>query len=146
MSRRLTDSTCPVARTVDIVGDKWSLMIIRDAFDGIRRFSQFQLNLGIAKNILAARLRDLVEAGILLAVPASDGSRYQEYALTDKGEALFDLIISLRQWGEEHAFTPGEPHSTLVDAATDQPVPRLTYTSPDGRRIHAAQTRVRKPG
>src|ERR1051326_2908722 len=102
MTAQPNGPTCPVPRTVDIVGDKWSLMIIRDAFDGIRRFSQFQQNLGIAKNILAARLRDLVDAGILLPVPASDGSRYQEYALTEKGEALFDLIISLRQWGEEH--------------------------------------------
>jgi DNA-binding HxlR family transcriptional regulator len=138
------DSACPVARTVDIVGDKWSLLIIRDAFDGIRRFSQFQRNLGIAKNILAARLHDLVDADVLRLVPASDGGRYQEYVLTGKGEALFDLIVSLRQWGEEHAFDPGERHSVLVDATTGRPVPRLSYTTPDGRRIQADQTRVRK--
>jgi len=96
MSARPADSTCPVARTIDIVGDKWSLLIIRDAFDSIRRFSQFQRDLGIAKNILAARLRDLVDAGVLRTEPAPGGSAYQEYVLTEKGEDLFALIISLR--------------------------------------------------
>src|SRR4051812_7850276 len=90
---------CPVARTVDVLGDKWSLLIIRDAFDGARRFGQFQRNLGVAKNILSARLRTLVGAGVLRSEPASDGSSYREYVLTDAGRELFDLIVTLRQWG-----------------------------------------------
>jgi len=146
MNAQQDGPTCPVARTVDIVGDKWSLLIIRDAFDGIRRFNQFQRDLGIARNILAARLRDLVQAGVLRVEDAPDGSAYQEYVLTEKGEDLFDLIVSLRQWGQEHAFTPGEPQSVLVDATTGEPVPRLSYTTPDGGRIQARQTRVRKVG
>jgi DNA-binding HxlR family transcriptional regulator len=146
MGTRPADSSCPVARAVDIVGDKWSLLIIRDAFDGIRRFNEFQRDLGIARNILAARLRDLVEAGVMRTEPAPGGSAYQEYVLTEQGEDLFDLLISLRQWGQKHAFAPGETHSTLVDAITGEPVPRLTYTTPDGGRVQAAQTRVRKPG
>ena len=140
----LADSTCPVARTVDVVGDKWSLLIIRDAFDGIRRFGQFQRSLGVAKNILSTRLRNLVEAGLLRVEPASDGSSYQEYVLTDKGEDLFDLIISLRQWGQDHAFRPGEPRTQLVDRATEQPLPRLTYTTPDGHPVDPSNTRVHK--
>ncbi|GII94340.1 winged helix-turn-helix transcriptional regulator [Sinosporangium siamense] len=143
MSARPTDPTCPVARTVDIVGDRWSLLIIRDAFDGVRRFSQFQRSLGIAKNILATRLRHLVDAGILRAEPSA-GSSYQDYVLTDKGTELFDLIVSLRQWGQDHTFTPGEQHSVLVDAETGQPVPRLSYTTPDGTHIRADDIRVRK--
>jgi DNA-binding HxlR family transcriptional regulator len=146
MSAQPAGPACPVARTVDIVGDKWSLLIIRDAFDGIRRFNQFQRDLGIARNILAARLRDLVQAGILRVEDAPGGRAYQEYVLTEKGEDLFDLIVSLRQWGQEHAFTSGEPHSVLVDATTGEPVPRLSYTTPDGSRIQARQTRVRKVG
>jgi DNA-binding HxlR family transcriptional regulator len=146
MSEQPAGPTCPVARTVDIVGDKWSLLIIRDAFDGIRRFNQFQRDLGIARNILAARLRDLVQAGVLRVEDAPGGSAYQEYVLTEKGEDLFDLIVSLRQWGQEHAFAPGEPRSVLVDATTGEPVPRLNYTTPDGGHIQARQTRVRKVG
>jgi DNA-binding HxlR family transcriptional regulator len=140
-----TDTTCPVGRAIDVVGDKWSLLIIRDAFTGVRRFSQFQRSLGIAKNILAARLRDLVEAGILRAGPVPGGGAYQEYVLTDKGEDLFSLIVSLRQWGQDHAFEPGERHSVLVDSATGEPVPRLNYTTPDGHQIQASQTRVTMP-
>jgi len=136
----------PGVRTVDIVGDKWSLLIIRDAFDGIRRFSQFQRDLGIAKNILTARLRDLVEAGVLRVEPAPGGGAYQEYALTEKGDDLFDLLVSLRQWGQDHAFAPGEPHSVLVDEETGRPLPRLGYTTPDGRQVQARETRVRKVG
>jgi DNA-binding HxlR family transcriptional regulator len=72
---------------------------VRDAFDGMRRFGEFQESLGIARNILTDRLRLLVEAGVLDVAPASDGTAYQEYVLTPKGEALFPVIVTLRQWG-----------------------------------------------
>lgn len=144
--RTWTNPRCPVARTVDVVGDKWSLLIIRDAFDGVRRFGHFQRNLGVAKNILSDRLRALVDAGILSAEPASDGSAYREYVLTGKGRDLFDLVISLRQWGQDHLYGPGEDHVLLVDRETDVPVPRMTYVTPDGAPIDADATRVRKFG
>src|SRR3954454_14774427 len=102
-----TDPECPVARAVDLLGDRWSLLIVRDAFDGERRFSEFQRNLGIAKNILADRLRALVDHGILEQRPNARNTR-QEYALTERGADLFGVIVSLRQWGERHAFAPGE--------------------------------------
>ena len=88
---RLQDAECPVARSLDAIGDWWSLLIVRDAFDGLTRFGEFQRNLGMAKNILAARLRTLVAHGIFQVVPASDGSAYQEYVLTEKGQGLFNL-------------------------------------------------------
>jgi DNA-binding HxlR family transcriptional regulator len=145
MTASASESACPIARTVDIVGDKWSLLIIRDAFDGVRRFGQFQRSLGIAKNILSSRLRDLVAAGILRPEPAADGGGHQEYVLTDKGRDLFDLMVSLRQWGQEHAFGPGEPRAVLVDAVTGEPIPRMTYTTPGGGVVDPARTRVRRP-
>lgn len=104
----LEGAECPVARSLDAIGDWWSLLIIRDAFDGIRRFSEFQRNLGMAKNILAARLRTLVAHGIFEVLPASDGSAYQEYVLTQKGNGLFNLIIGLRQWGETYFYEAGK--------------------------------------
>jgi DNA-binding HxlR family transcriptional regulator len=145
-TRKRTSPACPVARTVDVVGDKWSLLIIRDAFDGIRRFGQFQSNLGVAKNILSDRLRNLVAAGVLSIQPASDGSSYREYVLTDKGQDLFDLVISLRQWGQDHTYEPGERYPRMVDRATGEPLPRLAYTTPDGARVSASDTRVHKDG
>src|SRR5690349_25055943 len=100
MAKRIShkDSMCGVARPLDAIGDWWSLLIVRDAFDGLRRFGEFQRSLGLAKNILSARLKNLIEHGILETVPASDGSAYQEYVLTDKGLDLFPLLTALRQW------------------------------------------------
>ena len=72
------DSICPVARSLDVVGEWWSLLIIRDAMLGVKRFSDFERRLGMAKNILTTRLKTLVEGGILRIVPASDGSAYNE--------------------------------------------------------------------
>ncbi|MGF6209581.1 winged helix-turn-helix transcriptional regulator [Pseudomonas frederiksbergensis] len=126
---------CPVARSLDAIGDWWSLLIVRDAFDGIRRFGEFQRNLGMAKNILSARLRTLVAHGIFDLVPASDGSAYQEYVLTEKGQGLFPLIIGLRQWGEAFFFEAGEAHSRVVDREHGLPVRALELRAEDGRLL-----------
>jgi DNA-binding HxlR family transcriptional regulator len=132
-------------RTVDLVGDRWTLLILRDAFDGPRRFSQFQRSLGIAKNILSDRLAGLVAAGVLRTEPAADTSAYQAYALTEKGRDLFDVIIALRQWGERHAFSPGEQYRPLIDQGTGKPLPRLTYVRPDGSPVRSDRTVVGEP-
>ena len=102
------EAACPVARSLDAIGDGWSLLIVRDAFDGLRRFGEFQKNLGMAKNILSDRLRTLTAHGILEAAPASDGSAYQEYVLTEKGRGLFPVIVGLRQWGETTTTVRGK--------------------------------------
>ncbi|HEV7286266.1 MAG TPA: helix-turn-helix domain-containing protein [Kaistia sp.] len=140
----LWDAGCPVARALDVIGDWWSLLIIRDAFDGVRRFSDFQTGLGIAKGILATRLRDLTERGILETAPASDGSAYKEYVLTEKGRGLFLVIVALRQWGEDHLYRRGEHRSLLVDVETGAPVARLELRSTDGRVLGWSDTRVEK--
>ena len=139
------EAECPVARALDAIGDVWSLLIVRDAFDGLRRFGDFQKNLGIAKGMLSARLRRLVELGVLEPVPASDGSAYQEYALTKKGRDLFPVVVSLRQWGEANLYARGEAHSDLVDEA-GQPVGKLVLPSRAGRPLAWSETRVRKSG
>ncbi|WP_329012495.1 winged helix-turn-helix transcriptional regulator [Streptomyces sp. NBC_00690] len=141
---RFDDSDCPVARSVDAIGDWWSLLIVRDAFDGSRRFGEFQRSLGVAKNILTARLRALVAGGVLESVPASDGSAYREYVLTPKGEALFPVIVALRQWGEQNFFAPGEQHSHLVDRRQGRRLRTLEVRSADGRRLAPDDTIVHK--
>ena len=143
MSARLADSTCPVARTVDIVGDKWSLLIIRDAFLGVRRFSEFQKKLGLAKNILTVRLRALVDHGILTTAPASDGSAYQEYLLTPKGRGVFPVLVALRQWSEEFSGAPGEFATLLVDRGKGRPVRKLELRAQDGRLLHVGDTTLK---
>lgn len=131
----MQSADCPVARSLDAIGDWWSLLIVRDAFDGIRRFGEFQRSLGMAKNILSARLRTLVAHGIFDLVPASDGSAYQEYVLTEKGQGLFPLIIGLRQWGEAFFYGEGEAHSRVVDRENGQPVMPLELRAEDGRLL-----------
>ncbi|WP_459463388.1 winged helix-turn-helix transcriptional regulator [Rhizobium sp. No.120] len=147
MAKRVShkDSMCGVARPLDAIGDWWSLLIIRDAFDGLRRFGEFQKSLGLAKNILSTRLRNLVAHGIMDTVPASDGSPYQEYVLTRKGQGLFPLLVALRQWGEDFFFEPNEPHVTLVDRATKLPVRRLELRAQDGRMLMAEDTVIVAP-
>src|SRR5437763_17222064 len=98
--KSLEAATCPVARSLDAIGDWWSLLIVRDAFLGKRRFGEFQKSLGLAKNILSTRLRKLVSHGVLEAGPASDGSAYQEYVLAENGRRLYIVLVALRQWGE----------------------------------------------
>ncbi|HEY3892438.1 MAG TPA: helix-turn-helix domain-containing protein [Bradyrhizobium sp.] len=133
---------CPVARSLDALGDWWSLLIIRDAFLGARRFGEFHKRLGLARNILTVRLRALVEYGILSTAPASDGSTYQEYLLTPKGRGVFPILVALRQWSEE--FSPEPAIATvLVDRAKRRPVRKLELRSRDGRLLDQDETELR---
>ncbi len=132
--RSLKGDDCPSARALDVIGDWWSLLIVRDAFDGLTRFGEFQKSLGIAKNILSDRLRTLTARGILKAIPAAGGGSHQEYHLTEMGRDLFPVMVALRQWGEQHLFAPDEKRSRLVERGSGQAV-RLHIRTEDGRPI-----------
>jgi DNA-binding HxlR family transcriptional regulator len=128
-------SACAIARSVGEIGDWWSLLIVRNAFYGTRRFSDFQKRLGLAKNILAARLKKLVDERILEMIPASDGTVYQEYVLTEKGRDLHVIIVALWQWGEKHTFEPGELKASMVDSKRHEVLPPLVLKAVDGREL-----------
>lgn len=141
--KSLKADSCPSARALDVIGDWWSLLIVRDAFDGLSRFGEFQKSLGIAKNILTDRLRKLVEQDILEVAPADDGGARLAYRLTHKGQDLFPVMVALRQFGERRLFAPGEAHSVLVERDTGKPV-RLAVLTEDGRPIDATDAVVIK--
>jgi DNA-binding HxlR family transcriptional regulator len=145
MARRTSfeRADCPVARSMDAIGDPWSMLIVRDAMLGLRRFSEFQKKLGLAKNILTVRLRALVANGILKTEPASDGSAYQEYVLTPKGRGVFPVLVALRQWSEDFAFAPDELSNILVDRKFGRRVQKLELRSEDGRLLGAGDTEVK---
>jgi DNA-binding HxlR family transcriptional regulator len=95
---------CSVARALEVAGDKWSLLVLREAFYGVRRFGDFQKNLGVAKNLLGERLKQLVEDGLFERVPYREEGRRprDEYRLTQMGKDLFPAIIALMQWGDRY--------------------------------------------
>lgn len=107
---------CTVQRTLDLIGEKWSMLVLRDAMNGVRRFEDFRRHVGLSESVLADRLRKLVTAGILASVPYSDpGSRTRhEYRLTRKGWELWPVMIALKQWGDRHAADPEGPPLEVV--------------------------------
>jgi len=105
----LADMNCSVAQCLAVVGEWWSLLILRDAFLGVTRFDHFQARLGIARNILTERLNRLVEDGLLKRVPYEDHPPRSEYRLTPKGSDLWHVMTAMRQWGDRWAAPNGPP-------------------------------------
>lgn len=100
---------CSVAQCLEVVGEWWSMLIVRDAFLGVTRFDDFQRRLGVSRNILHERLTTLVGAGVLTRVPYSDHPPRNDYRLTDKGRDLWPVLTAMRQWGDRHAAPEGPP-------------------------------------
>lgn len=134
---------CVIARAMDVLGEQWTMLIVRDAFFGIRNFDDFQKSLGIARNVLATRLAKLVEAGILTRRVSEEDRRKVEYRLTQKGRDLFPLIIGLSQWGKKHLSRAGElaPFG-IVDRATGAPVGPIEVRSKEGRVLSPHDTAI----
>ncbi len=102
LKRDYQGQDCSIARALEVVGERWTLLIVRDAFLGLRRFDQFQESLGIARNVLTGRLNRLVDEGILERVRYSERPERFEYRLTDKGRDLYVALTALRQWGDTY--------------------------------------------
>ncbi len=109
MLNREYDQVCSVARTLEVLGERWTLLVIRDVFNGRRRFDQIQENLGIARNVLTSRLARLVEEGILEKRRYQERPPRHEYFLTDKGLELWPVLISVMHWGDRHLSDAGPP-------------------------------------
>jgi DNA-binding HxlR family transcriptional regulator len=139
----LGGADCPVARSLDEIGDWWTLLIVREAFHGRRRFGEFQKSLGLAKNILSTRLRKMVADGILELRPAADGGAHKEYHLTAKGLRLRLVLVALRQWGEDHLFEPGELMTVMVDKQSGRPIGRLRLTTRDGKALEPTDVLIK---
>lgn len=96
--------SCSIAATLEVIGDPWTLLVIRDAFQGVKRFEQWQDRLGVARNVLAARLKTLVQHGVLEPQLYSERPPRNEYVLTPKGRDLSDVLVSLYGWGSKHVY------------------------------------------
>lgn len=134
---------CVIARTMDVLGEQWTMLIVRDAFFGVRNFDDFQKSLGIARNVLATRLAKLVGEGILSRHVSEQDRRKVEYRLTPKGRDLFPLIIGLSQWGMKYLHRADElsPFG-IVDRETGTPVGPVEVRSKEGRVLTPFDTMV----
>ena len=132
MLREDLGALCSLPAALEAMGERWSFLILRGAFNKLHHFEEFQSELGIARNILANRLARLVGHGILERTPDPDDRRKIEYRLTDKGYALLPTMIALRQWGER--WETGVPASPiLVDARDQLPIAEMAVHAHDGR-------------
>lgn len=127
--------SCSIARSLEWIGDWWTLLIVREAFYGSRRFGEFEQHLGIAPNVLTQRLARLVEAGILEVTSTSGNGRALEYRLTDKGRDLLPVLVALMQWGDRHAAGPHGPAVSLVERRSGKPLAPLVIRAPGGRAL-----------
>ena len=145
--KRFADMNCGIAQALEAFGDWWTLLIVRDAFFGARRFGDFEKSLGIAKNILADRLERLVEHGIFEKGPAADGGTRAEYRLTEKGEALLPVLTALRDWSDEWVFGRGHEPVIVKDRRTNRRLPKLAVVDADGKLLSRRDLRtVAGPG
>ena len=145
MRTRFDGMQCSVAQALEVLGDWWTLLIIRDAFLGTRRFSDFQEHLGIARNVLTQRLAHLVEHGVLERVDVGEHGTHYEYALTAMGKDLAVVMTALRQWGDRWLFGPGKEPMLVIDRRTNRPIPPLRIRGEDGALLRASDMDVR-PG
>jgi DNA-binding HxlR family transcriptional regulator len=107
--KSFADMDCSIAQCVEVVGDRWSILILRDCFLGVTRFDEFQRRLGISRNILQQRLVKLVDAGVLNRVPYTEHPARYDYQLTERGLDLWPVMAAMRQWGDRHAAPNGPP-------------------------------------
>jgi DNA-binding HxlR family transcriptional regulator len=125
--------SCPIPAAVELIGEKWAFLILRGAFNGLEHFEEFQAGLGIARNILSDRLGKLVAGGILERSPDPSDRRKVIYSLTEKGESLLPVMLSIRQWGEDWGL--GEMQIVLADSRDRRPIRRIKVFADDGREV-----------
>lgn len=138
---------CTVQRTLDLVGEKWSLLLVRDAMNGVRRFDDFRRHVGLSESVLTDRLRKLVAAGIMRTVPYSEpGSRTRhEYRLTRKGWDLWPAMMALKQWGDRYTADPEGPPLEVAHRECGRPV-EAVVVCPAGHGALTPPEALTRPG
>lgn len=141
----LDREACSVARTLSVIGDRWTLMVLRECFLGARRFEEFETRLGIARHVLADRLRKLTDADVLGKVAYQERPRREEYRLTEKGRDLYPVMVTLAQWGDKYMAGPEGVPLLRVHKTCGQVTTGHLMCSDCGEELHARDVTV-KPG
>lgn len=145
LGRTYDDQVCSIARTLEVVGERWSLLIVRDALLGLRRFDEFQQSLAIARNVLTDRLTKLVEHGVFERVRYQDRPARYEYRLTPMGEELFLPLLALMHWGDRHLAGDVGPPRLVEHSGCGGSVVEELVCSGCGRKVTPGQVHTR-PG
>jgi DNA-binding HxlR family transcriptional regulator len=145
MRTRFKRENCSVAQALEVLGDWWTLLVVREAFFGTRRFADFESTLGISKNILTKRLDHLVRCGVLERVDVGQHGVRHEYVLTPMGKDLATVLTALRQWADRWVVGPGHEPLLVYDRRTGRPIPRLRISGEDGQPLSARDLELR-PG
>ncbi len=131
----LFESNCAIAKALTQIGDIWTLLVLRNAFHGMRRFEQFEQSLGVATNILSDRLKRLTDSGILERQRLAEDGRVFEYRLTEKGLDLYPIIVSLMHWGERWHGDEKGPRLELLERATGDPISPMAVRNAKGEPL-----------
>ena len=144
-SKALEPSVCPIVRSIEEIGDKWTLMIIRESFFGVSRFDEFQQGLNISKSVLTNRLNKLVQAGLLekQAYQEENSRTRYEYVLTDKGADLQMLLVALQNWGNKHLVKEGEETIGLQEKKGSKEV-KLRLLNSKGKKVKTEKLRWKR--
>ncbi|WP_329084292.1 winged helix-turn-helix transcriptional regulator [Streptosporangium sp. NBC_01469] len=142
---RFDNWPCSIARTVDLVGDWWTPLVMREAFYGARRFEEFQQRLGVSRNVLTQRLDRLVDEDMLTRLPYQERPTRHEYRLTDKGRDFFTVLAAMIRWGDRWLTDPDGPPVELRDRETGLPVEIEVIDTRTGRPIDVRQV-IPTPG
>lgn len=132
------DFNCSTARAVNILGDKWTMLIVRDAFYGVSSFSQFQKRLGVARNVLSDRLDQLVQHDVLQRKPVRPGVDRYTYRLTERGKTIFPILIALMQWGDRWTSGNSGGPVVILDREANAPIQQVGVFARDGRHLTPA--------
>ncbi len=135
---------CSIQRTLDVIGEKWTLLVLREAFNGVRRFDQIRDHVGVSDPVLADRLRKLVAAGVLEASPYREPGRRTryEYRLTTKGLDLYPVLIALLRWGDRYCADPAGPSVLVTHRHCDEPVEAVAECASGHRLDSPGQARA----
>ena len=140
----LSSLNCSIARTLDVVGERWTLLILRDAFNGIRRFEDFAASLPVARNVLADRLATLVEHGILRREQYEERPPRYQYRLTPKGFELYPVLMALLQWGDKHLAGEQGPPIDVLHGQCEAPIATRVVCTKCGEPLTARDVAPRR--
>lgn len=144
--KRFDEMSCAIAQTLNQVGDWWTLLIVRDAMKGARRFSDFHESTGIAKNILTDRLNKLVDNGIMVREEVGVRGQRQEYVLTERGEALFPILMAMQQWGDKWIYGDDEAPVEVFDSRTGETLAPIQVANESGKEVTHRELGSRERG